>query len=195
MNDLIIPSRNELEDLRVRLNIPALLDAAVSVEVWDETSATHATDVAKLLSEALRATESERKTIVKPFNDGVKAINQRFKDLVQPLNDALAGVRSKLLTFQKEQRRLAEEQARAAREAMAAQQVPTPVTPVDTGPSRGQLATSSTRVVWKYRVVDAAAVPRQFCSPDDRKLRDAVSSGTRDIPGVEIFQEANLVIR
>jgi hypothetical protein len=41
----------------------------------------------------------------------------------------------------------------------------------------------------KFEVTDIEAVPRELCSPDDKKIRQAVANGAKEIPGVRIYQE------
>lgn len=49
--------------------------------------------------------------------------------------------------------------------------------------------------LWKFDILDAQAVPRQYLMVDDRLIREAISIGAREIPGVRIFQEAVLAVR
>lgn len=46
--------------------------------------------------------------------------------------------------------------------------------------------------VWTFEVTDPAAVPREFLTIDQTKIRDAVRTGAREIPGVRIFQETRI---
>ena len=56
-------------------------------------------------------------------------------------------------------------------------------------------ATSHVRKQWKGEVITPDEVPREYCSPDSRKIRDAVNAGIRSIPGVRIFEDIQSVIR
>lgn len=42
---------------------------------------------------------------------------------------------------------------------------------------------------WKMEVIDPTLVPREFCDPNEVKIREAMNSGTREIPGVRIFED------
>lgn len=103
--------------------------------------------------------------------------------------------------------REAEEAAQAAAaEAAAAQQAAeaaahaplavaeTPQVAEPVGPRRTSGGTVSTRMVWKHEIVDAAQVPREFLVVDERLIREAVRAGRRDIPGVRIFEDAELAV-
>jgi hypothetical protein len=48
---------------------------------------------------------------------------------------------------------------------------------------------------WTFEITNAAAVPREYLIVDSVKIREAMRSGVRDIPGVRFFQEDGLSIR
>lgn len=45
------------------------------------------------------------------------------------------------------------------------------------------------RQVWTHRIVEPGVVPAEFMTVDVAKVREAIGSGTRAIPGIEIYQE------
>lgn len=51
------------------------------------------------------------------------------------------------------------------------------------------------RKSWTYEVVDENLVPRDFCSPDHKKIMDDIKSGTREIPGLNIYQKETTMSR
>lgn len=44
----------------------------------------------------------------------------------------------------------------------------------------------------KFEIVDADAVMRDLCSPDEKKIREAIKLGIEDIAGVRIFEETKV---
>jgi hypothetical protein len=48
---------------------------------------------------------------------------------------------------------------------------------------------------WVFEVTDSAAVPREFMSVDEKKIRDAVKMGARAIAGVRIYQDNQINFR
>lgn len=54
---------------------------------------------------------------------------------------------------------------------------------------------SGAKKVWTFTVKDEAQVPREFLAVDEKKIREAVRAGAREIPGVEIFQDTQIAIR
>lgn len=54
---------------------------------------------------------------------------------------------------------------------------------------------SGARKVWKFDVIDASAVPREFLIVDESAIRRAVGNGAREIPGVKIYQDVQMSLR
>lgn len=54
---------------------------------------------------------------------------------------------------------------------------------------------SGIRTIWKFEVTDASKVPAQFMIVDESAIGKAVRGGTREIPGVRIFEEKTLGVR
>lgn len=54
---------------------------------------------------------------------------------------------------------------------------------------------SGARRLWTFRVTDPSQVPAEFLIVDEKKIREAVRAGARQIPGVEIFQDLQIAAR
>lgn len=50
--------------------------------------------------------------------------------------------------------------------------------------------TNSVRTQWVFTIETPSAVPREFCSPDADKIKQAVLAGARSIAGINIFEKA-----
>ena len=48
---------------------------------------------------------------------------------------------------------------------------------------------------WKFEIVNAAIVPPDFQSPDEKKIKDSIDTGVRDIPGVNIYEHTETRFR
>jgi hypothetical protein len=100
-----------------------------------------------------------------------------------------------------ERRQRAELQKRLDEEAKAAGtepvQVTAPVQPPAPEQTVARTAEGSAHVrkVWKFEIVDPGLVPEAYRVVDEGKVRQAVSAGVREIPGVRIFEESTTVIR
>lgn len=89
-----------------------------------------------------------------------------------------------------EQNPFAEAEAKAAFEAQAeaVAAAPMEIAP-DTADTRKTMTTA--RTVWRFEIEDATAVPREFCCPDERKIREHVQRNKEaaGIPGVRVWEE------
>jgi seryl-tRNA synthetase len=83
----------------------------------------------------------------------------------------------------------------AAKIAVVAPTVVSPVVQDAPKVTRTESGSASQRKVWTFEVIDAAQVPREYLMVDEKRIRDAVRMGTRDIPGIRIFEESKTVFR
>ena len=49
--------------------------------------------------------------------------------------------------------------------------------------------------MWKAHITVPDEVPREYCSPDMRKINEAAKSGIRKIPGIRIYEETSTRFR
>lgn len=56
-------------------------------------------------------------------------------------------------------------------------------------------ATSTVRQIWTFRVVDFSKIPADYLILDEKKVRDAIRGGCRDITGLEIFQQSQVAVK
>ncbi len=56
-------------------------------------------------------------------------------------------------------------------------------------------ASSTVRKVWTFTITNASLVPRAFCTPDEKLIREAVNNGARAIDGIEIKEETAVASR
>lgn len=102
----------------------------------------------------------------------------------------------KLKSEQDEATRIALE--KEIEEETAAAAAPTPQAPLMTEKQevvRTAEGSSYTKFKWVCRVVDADAVPREYCEPSQKLLDTAVKGGVRNIPGTVIEEVAVPVTR
>lgn len=77
--------------------------------------------------------------------------------------------------------------------ALAAVQAAAPDTPVAIRGEYGSTAFAVER--WDYEIVDLEAVPDGYWTIDDEAVRQAITEGVRDIPGLRIFKFDRFTIR
>ena len=80
-------------------------------------------------------------------------------------------------------------------ETIVAPQVPEPIMPEAKAITRTDSGTSYQRKVWTFEIVDLLDLPRAFLMVDEKGIRDAVRMGTREIPGVRIFEKTETSFR
>lgn len=54
---------------------------------------------------------------------------------------------------------------------------------------------SGVKKVWVFEVTMLSKIPKKYFELDEKKIREAIASGTREIPGLRIFQETSIAIR
>ncbi len=196
-----------------------ILSKAMSLRVTDAETYAIATSIGKDLKEQKKARLDWFKPIKDAMNAAKNAVLDREKEALQPLDTALAHLDSQSTAWRKQQewlesekRRIAEEEARAAIEAQRkadakaakaegnkklAEKIlaaPIVVPPIEMAPSSiPQVAGLHRRTVWKFRIVKPAAVPREWCTPDEKAIGEFVRTNKEaakgKIPGIEVYED------
>jgi hypothetical protein len=150
---------------------------ARALEVQTSGQAQDAVEFLAQIADAKKRSEKARKFLVDPMNKHIKAINARFKSNAEPLDEADALVRRKLIAFQQaEARELAEQQARADAERLAAE-----------------------RAAEEKRRADAAAAAKaegEAREAEERrqaKLREAADERARELAKLDDAELATLI--
>jgi hypothetical protein len=66
---------------------------------------------------------------------------------------------------------------------------------VASAPSFTPTKVSGTTLTWTFGTLDLSQVPREYLMLDETKVRRAIAAGTREIPGLKIFQKAGISLR
>lgn len=160
--------------------------------------------IANLLKEA----EAKRKEYTGPLNAFIKRVNDYFKTATDSLQQADRLNRDKVKAFKAEvERRCREAEAieagrlELARREMALKGEITgdlsPVSAPEPVPAKVHTPVGSmgTRKTAQWELVDIDQVPRDFLTLDTTKVGRVVRAGIREIPGIRIWEEENIVIR
>lgn len=146
-----------------------------------------------------KVVEDKRTSLVKPLNDVVKSINGMFKPVLDSWDTTMAIVKRAMQDYQareaETQRKALEAAAALAQQGQTGEEFTALVTQGSAVPAKAQGI--STRVMWRWRVVDVAAVPREYLSIDPAKV-DAVVKAQQDgakIPGIEVYREEIMAVR
>lgn len=198
-----------------------ILEASQRFEISDGETLETGIDMIKQVHDHKKKVEKTRKDLTEPILASKKNIDQRFKAITVPLEKAERLLRDKVTEYQQLEEakkreaqaalRKAEEEARQKAEEDERKDSPPPKDNVTLQPDNSVMtqqsaekivgntgATGSFRKVWKHRVVDKAALfakHPELLLPDDKSIGQLVRSGVRDLPGIEIYQEDELVVR
>lgn len=210
---------SDKEVKQIQKEILTLVDRAQNFQIVSEKTFIEATEVIGWIRTQFTKVDVRRKFFVDPLNDHVKAINKLFKDSwLTPLNTANEIMTKKVLDEQAKRRRAAEleaarikqEQIKQAQEEKqrleneiseagtvlddgddlvldmpALEFPPEPVQPKSVG-------AVNFAMIWTYELEDISKVPLDFITLDDAKIKAQISSGTRAIPGIRIFEKETL---
>lgn len=192
------------------------LEAVKSLVVQDQESAARCIDIAagakkaaKAIDTALKAAIQEpegrikdAKSFAKMFTDRAAVIESEAKGKVAAWQ---ASERIRIQREEAEKRRIAEElnrklQEEAIEAGMAEAEAKQIKVDIPTAPATPPVlrteggAKSTTAMVWTFDILDANAIPREYLCVDEKKIRDAIKVGTREIPGVNIYQKEQIRI-
>lgn len=146
-----------------------------------------------------KAVEEKRTSLVKPLNDVVKNINAMFKPVLDQWDTTMDVVKRAMLDYQVReadaQRKALEAAATMAQQGQTGQEFHALVAQGSAMPVKPQGITS--RVIWRWKITDAALVPREYLCVDASKL-DAVVKEAKEgvkIPGIEVYREEVMAVR
>lgn len=189
-------------------SVGELENASVSLVITGEKELANASDMLARVAKLRKQLEERRKFFTQPLNDQVKKINNLFKMWSEPLDRIDRKLRDAIAAYRAEaerKRREEEEFNRRKQELLArlagkkGQEPPPPPPPVETMPAPAAVRTKSglvtTRKVWTFKVVDESLIPREYLVLDEAKVRKAISAGVREIPGLSIYQQEEVVVR
>lgn len=192
--------------------VQEMVVASQALAVDSEQAATTAVENAAQAKRLFKKIEDMRKKVIAPAQAFVKGVNAFAKTFTDPLGQVESRYKMKLGQYQHQvelERRKAEEAARKAQEELQARldaeakaagvEAPKVVSiPIKapTGPTRSQSgAAVYSRQVWRVEVLEPDKVDRVFCSPDPRRLQEAVDAGIREIAGCRVYQQTITSLR
>ncbi|MDE2022374.1 MAG: hypothetical protein KGI71_05700, partial [Patescibacteria group bacterium] len=178
------------------------------LKVDDAQGAGTASDMLVQLKRWEKEVEEKRAFVVKPLKEHVKRLDALFKPTLDQLEEAERLVKGKLLGFQEKERAKAEaeraklleqaEEAQAEGDQDAAVELATQAMEATsiqkTVQAPSEMGSVQTKMRWTFEVTDLGAVPPEYMSLDEGKVRAAIRSGVREVSGLRIFQQAELAV-
>lgn len=168
---------------------------ASSLNIVSKDDLEMATDVLSNIKNGLKTLKDRKEAITKPINEALKSVRSLFAPLEDQLTVAERIIKAKMVDYQNEVTRKAEEEAakvmeqadkgeinysEATNQISALESVPNKVEG-----KKGAIQYRTNRVVY---VTNPAELPREYLTPDMVAIRrDALAGQT--IPGVEVREE------
>jgi len=205
----VTPGPFDLDAAKVRLSkfsdqIDDMKKQASTHKITDEASSQQAIAMMGQAAKISKAMKAVVEKLLDPHKEFTKGVNSILKYLSVPVDQIVSDLKSRnadYLTQRRieEQRRAREEQEKRAQlqreldakaKKLNVETVKLPDMPVENkveGISRAETGSSlSVKFVWKGFVLDPDVVDRSLCSPDEKKIAEAVKGGLRESPGLEI---------
>ena len=137
------------------------------------------------LQEEVRRWIAKEKEVIAPIEEAI----QKADDLIQQFNAEVIARQKALLEeiAQEEQARLQQENSDAEQiqqESQFKRQI-----------AVAQHSTEGIRNIWTFEVENLLQVPMEYLMLDSQKVKEAIRSGERSIPGLSIFQKQQTVYR
>jgi len=188
-------------------NISELLKYAQERTVENPEDVTTATEDLSIIANLKKQVSTKREEYTRPLMTHLDTVRGTFKTIEGPLLEADQILRKKVLAYQSEVMRKAEEAARIAdaERRLAEEKAAlngTPVAEVETvavekpqPTTKGELGDSGQMMIAKYEIVDFSLLPDKYKLPNDALIGKLVRAGETDIPGVRIWKEPTLAIR
>lgn len=211
-----IASKPEIKELTQETD--QLLTVATNYRVTTPAEYARAGDELKRIKATAKRLDEIRKSMTKPLDTAKRAILDFFREPEAKLQRAESGIKRAMLAYADEQERIrreeqrkAEEAARKQREKLEAQAAKAAAAgKIEKAEELEQRAACvvapviqreppkvtgvATREVWRFEIVDASQVPREYTMPDEKKIGAVVRAlkGDTNIPGVRVWAEKSL---
>jgi hypothetical protein len=160
-------------------------------------------DVLKLCKDKIKEVDEERKSYTAPLDEAKKRLMAKAKAITEPIEAYIDKINKAMSDWHIEQNKIRkEEEERIEKEKddyyKKCQEDGTMPKDIDlmtkqpeaieTKTTRGNIATTSMVETWDFEIINPEEVERQYCSPDEKIIRQAIKSGVREIKGIKITQ-------
>ena len=189
----------ELAPLKAQVSRLETQANAVMIETQEHYEST--VDLISKLKETGNLIKIKKESITKPLNEALRNARELFAPIEDQFAKAEVIVKTKLLDYKrkKDAEARAEEAKIAARVDKGTMKLETAERKIDgiervETTTKGKVGEVQVRKIKKVRIVDAAALPREYLIPDDVLIRkDAL--GGKVIPGVEVWEDEVIAAR
>jgi hypothetical protein len=188
-----------------------LVHKAKELVISDDQSLMLANDILQSAKNLKKALENEQDKKTRPLNDQKQAIIDSFKPYKIEI-EALIKVLSeqKIIPYQmalkkqiedykrEEAERLRKEHEKVAAEGkiVEAISIENQLNVVEEIKADNKITSmyskSSINMVWTHEIIEPSVIPNEYLMPDEKKIKEAIKKGVRDIKGVRIFEKPSL---
>jgi hypothetical protein len=197
----------------------AKLSAACSkIVIFNDENLELAEKLAKKAKEIETGIESKRKELTKPILDEKSRVDDAAKSLTNSLTTAIKEVKDKILAYKKKKeaekqaeiQRLEEERQKKLEEIRQSMADGNQIENVEEKTkeiaelkqqalevsNQNSISSGPTiRKTWTFEIISEDVVPVKYKSIDERKIKEAIATGIREIPGIKIYQKESITLK
>lgn len=202
-------AKNQLMQFRSGVN--AMQREATEILVSDDASEKRCSEMTAQTKALKKDIEAQQDMLIGDAQRFVKSVQNFTLPFRKDLESIESQLKRKLgdYAFRKEMDRRKAEAAAIAATAAAQKkidreakrsgidpvQLPTPVFPQESAPTRTDSGTTSYVPVWGYELLSIQDVPHKYLMIDDAAVKAAIRAGVRDIPGLKIAEKIQVRTR
>jgi len=193
------------EVLEIKKDVVKLNKTAQALLVQSDEDVIKATELLSKVKDRANRLEKARTFLVKPLNDHIKTINASFKALSEPLAKIEAYVKQQVVKYRQvveakrvEEEKKLQEKFEKKQEKLKEQGKETfdlkptiEATPIKIASKSGAI---TAKKVWQFEIIDETKIPREYLIVDERKIREAIRNGVREINGVRIYETESIAV-
>lgn len=168
----------------INSDVASMQSRAKDIQIKSDDDMVSATNFMVELKAKMKRIEELRVHFTKPSYDAYKNINDTFMDQLKPLKDVEKSIKIAMKNY-------FDSQIEQAKDVMEETNKPVPMPETNIKVENGR-ATIVRK--WDFYVDDFKKIPDEYLMVDEKKIRSALASGERDIPGIKIFKDTSISI-
>lgn len=171
--------------------------AAQTVVITNDVEYEQAAQLLLNIKDRHKTVDAKRKEFTQPLYDLQKKINAFFNKPLRDYDQAMRTLKAAMGKYHEEKEKRRQEALQAAQQAAAEQEKATFVQAMEKAADNiaPEAKGTHTRDVILFEITDPSLVPREFCSPDEKKISAAIDNTGEHakIAGVRIWKETTVV--
>ena len=176
--------------------ITEFAEDAKNLSIENEVSKNEALDLSADVKTIYTRIETYRKKAIEPHRKIINQVNESAKNLQEALKNIEGTIKVKLAGYRLVQEIQAEKAKDAVKELSESLgldiAILAPDAPRNLSSSK---ATTSTREKVSFEIVDANLIPDEYWMIDEKAIQKHIELGKKDIPGIKITTEKQMIIR